>query len=76
MLLANEQGKRDQIIHAGTAPQRAHLDLNLRRLPEQRPVDLIRMLDDLPREYLGAGWLLRIPVPNDIPWCDTALPVA
>lgn len=76
MLLANEQGKRDQIIHAGAAPQRAHLDLNLRRLPEQRPVDTIRTLDDLPREHLGAGWFLRSLVLDDIPWCNRALPVA
>jgi hypothetical protein len=76
VLLANEQGKREQIIHAGTAPQRAHLELNLRRLPEQRPVDLIRTLDDLPGEHLGAGWFLRLLVLDDIPWRDTALPVA
>lgn len=76
MLLANEQGERDQIIHAGAAPQRAHLDLYLRWLPEQRPVDLIRTLDDLPREHLGGKWFLRILVLDNIPWRNTALPVA
>jgi hypothetical protein len=76
LLFPDEQGKRDQIIHAGAAPERAHFELYLRWLPAQRPVDLVRALDDLPREHLGGEWFPRILVLDDITWCNTALPVA
>jgi hypothetical protein len=38
--------KHYQIVHTGAAPQRAHLDLYPRRLPERRPVDLIRTFEE------------------------------
>ncbi len=75
-LLVDKVVQHHAVVHASPVPQYTHLDRHLGCSFEQLPADLVRTLDDVPAELLGAHGMLGSHVPDDFPQCDAARLVA
>jgi hypothetical protein len=72
----DEAIQRDPLVHVSPVPKEAHPDLHPGCLPEQRPADLARTLDEVPAKLLGAHRFLLFPVPEELLRGDPARLVA